>query len=287
MKQEQGIESEPLFPSGIPRAGTPKEEPREATPEPSKSDVKTEVEEPKQGTSNEGVEEAQNEEDEAILTEEDLLEEADQSVVDYSAGAYSPKLITESDLDIDAVIYNPEDDMKKLELARTQVRSFGKVRLDGEQIFIEKAKEGMNDDEAQFSVEFPVDTQAFMWSDKYRPRKPRFFNRVHTGFEWNKYNQTHYDIDNPPPKIVQGYKFNIFYPDLIEKTQTPEYTITPIDENPDFAVLKFHAGPPYEDIAFKIVNKEWEHSYKRGFRCQFANNIMQLWFHFKRYRYRR
>ena len=38
----------------------------------------------------------------------------------------------------------------------------------------------MNDDEAQFSVEFPVDTQAFMWSDKYRPRKPRFFNRVHT-----------------------------------------------------------------------------------------------------------
>ena len=29
------------------------------------------------------------------------------------------------------------------------------------------------------------------------------------GFEWNKYNQTHYDIDNPPPKIVQGYKFNV------------------------------------------------------------------------------
>lgn len=22
-------------------------------------------------------------------------------------------------------------------------------------------------------------------------RKPRFFNRMHTGFEWNKYNQTH------------------------------------------------------------------------------------------------
>ena len=49
--------------------------------------------------------------------------------------------------------------------------------------------------------------------------------RVHTGFEWNKYNQTHYDMDNPPPKIVQGYKFNIFYPDLIDKTKTPEYTL--------------------------------------------------------------
>ncbi|XP_026320661.1 cactin [Hyposmocoma kahamanoa] len=58
-------------------------------------------------------------------------------------------------------------------------------------------------------------------------------------------------------------------------------------ENPDFAVLRFHAGPPYEDIAFKIVNREWEYSYKRGFRCHFHNNIFQLWFHFKRYRYRR
>ncbi|XP_022817067.1 cactin [Spodoptera litura] len=110
---------------------------------------------------------------------------------------------------------------------------------------------------------------------------------VHTGFEWNKYNQTHYDMDNPPPKIVQGYKFNIFYPDLIDKNSTPEFSLKPCPENPDFAVLRFHAGPPYEDIAFKIVNREWEYSYKRGFRCHFHNNIFQLWFHFKRYRYRR
>lgn len=137
-------------------------------------------------------------------------------------------------------------------------------------------------------------------------------HRVHTGFEWNKYNQTHYDMDNPPPKIVQGYKFNIFYPDLINKGSTPQYFLvihlrtvnvqiveifyiimltivfqTACGDNPEFAVLRFHAGPPYEDIAFKIVNREWEYSYKRGFRCQFHNNIFQLWFHFKRYRYRR
>lgn len=31
------------------------------------------------------------------------------------------------------------------------------------------------------------------------------------GFEWNKYNQTHYDVDNPPPKIVQGYRFNVSF----------------------------------------------------------------------------
>lgn len=38
-------------------------------------------------------------------------------------------------------------------------------------------------------------------------------------YEWNKYNQTHYDYDNPPPKVVQGYKFNILYHDLIDKTK--------------------------------------------------------------------
>jgi hypothetical protein len=52
--------------------------------------------------------------------------------------------------------------------------------LDAESEFEKKAREGMNDDEAQFSVEVPLTAQAFLWSDKYRPRKPRFFNRVHT-----------------------------------------------------------------------------------------------------------
>ena len=53
-------------------------------------------------------------------------------------------------------------------------------QLDGETEFEKKAREGMGDDEAQFSVEVALDQQAFLWSDKYRPRKPRFFNRVHT-----------------------------------------------------------------------------------------------------------
>jgi hypothetical protein len=46
--------------------------------------------------------------------------------------------------------------------------------LDAESEFEKKAREGMNDDEAQFSVEVPLTAQAFLWSDKYRPRKPRF-----------------------------------------------------------------------------------------------------------------
>lgn len=163
----------------------------------------------------------------------------------------------------------------------------GDASESAEDIFFRRAKEGMGQDEAQFSVEMPLTGKAYLWADKYRPRKPRFFNRVHTGFEWNKYNQTHYDFDNPPPKIVQGYKFNIFYPDLIDKRSTPEYFLEACADNKDFATLRFHAGPPYEDIAFKIVSREWEYSHRHGFRCQFANGIFQLWFHFKRYRYRR
>ena len=54
-------------------------------------------------------------------------------------------------------------------------------------------------------------------------RKPRFFNSVKQGYEWNKYNQMHYDSENPPPKVVQGYKFNIFYPDLADKTKASQF----------------------------------------------------------------
>jgi len=127
-----------------------------------------------------------------------------------------------------------------------------------------------------------------LWRDKYKPRKPRFFNRVFTGYEWNGYNRTHYDHDNPPPKMVQGYKFNIFYPDLLDKTKPPEFKVTPIPEEPGFGVLTFHAGAPYEDIGFKVVDRPWEHGRKSGYRCQFAhNNIFELHYRFRRERYRR
>lgn len=159
--------------------------------------------------------------------------------------------------------------------------------------------------------------QVYWWHDKYRPRKPKYFNRVHTGYEWNKYNQTHYDHDNPPPKIVQGYKFNIFYPDLVDKIKAPLYSLEKDGSNGETCIIRFHAGPPYEDIvsfldlvvrffsflvngfhrinfsalivsqAFRIVNKEWEYSHKKGFKCTFERGILHVYFNFKRYRYRR
>jgi len=85
---------------------------------------------------------------------------------------------------------------------------------------------------------------------------------------------------------VQGYKFNVFYPDLLDPTQTPRYFLEKSD-SPDTIILRFHAGPPYEDIAFRIVNREWEYSHRRGFKCVFDRGILQLWFNFKRFRYRR
>lgn len=39
--------------------------------------------------------------------------------------------------------------------------------------------------------------------------------------------------------------------------------------------------------AFRIVNKEWEYSHKKGFKCTFERGILHVYFNFKRYRYRR
>ncbi|KAJ2593546.1 hypothetical protein H4R99_006064 [Coemansia sp. RSA 1722] len=141
--------------------------------------------------------------------------------------------------------------------------------------------------EAMFSVEAEVASKWYSWQDKHRPRKPRYFNRVYTGYEWNKYNRTHYDKDNPPPKVVQGYKFNIFYPDLIDKSVAPTYSVEKDPQDEDTVVLKFMAGPPYEDIAFRIVNREWEYNRRRGFRNTFDRGVLQLHFRFKRHYYRR
>ncbi|KAM4887693.1 splicing factor Cactin [Thomomys bottae] len=289
LKQEQGVESEPLFPILKQEPASPGQslEPEDPTapssPGPS-AEGTAEPAEDGAAAAAAGAGEAEGEEGEAVLMEEDLIQ---QSLDDYDAGRYSPRLLTAHELPLDAHVLEPDEDLQRLQLSRQQLQVTGDASESAEDIFFRRAKEGMGQDEAQFSVEMPLTGKAYLWADKYRPRKPRFFNRVHTGFEWNKYNQTHYDFDNPPPKIVQGYKFNIFYPDLIDKRSTPEYFLEACADNKDFAILRFHAGPPYEDIAFKIVNREWEYSHRHGFRCQFANGIFQLWFHFKRYRYRR
>ena len=91
-----------------------------------------------------------------------------------------------------------------------------------------KAKKHLDEEEELLNLEEDiVNPTTYNWEDKYRPRKPSYFNRVHTGYEWNKYNQTRYECvqciffcdqlypdtddstDNPPPKVVQGYKVGL------------------------------------------------------------------------------
>ena len=146
--------------------------------------------------------------------------------------------------------------------------------------------------------------QSYNWVLQYKARKPKYLNKVKTGFDWSKYNQTHYDEDNPPPKVIIGYKFNIFYPDLINKRDIPQYVLEPC-ENKDYCLIRFKAGPHYEvnifihyfyisislfyilqDIAFKILNREWNLTDKFGFRCQFERGILQLYFNFRKFKYR-
>ena len=141
------------------------------------------------------------------------------------------------------------------------------------------------DNENIFNDTIPVNT-SYDWINKYKPIKPRYANRVTYGYEWNKFNQVHYTQDNPPPKVIQGYKFNIFYPYLIDKTKTPQYTLERSDI-PNTCIIRFRSGAPYEDIAFRIVNREWDMTDKAGFRNTFDKGILKLYFKFKRYRYKR
>lgn len=170
-----------------------------------------------------------------------------------------------------------EDDMERLSLvlARRKVagaRFVSRIKPVGaadddqtgkdaaaEKLYQDEVHKGLDEDEDLFDMEEELSKQTYVWEDKYRPRKPRYFNKVITGFEWNKFNQTHYDHDNPPPKIVMGYRMVLFYPDLIDKTKAPSFNVIKNKDNPDVATLVFKAGPPYEDIAFQIVNREWEY----------------------------
>ncbi len=74
-------------------------------------------------------------------------------------------------------------------------------------------------------------------------------------------------------------------PTTLEAPKTIAHGATP--EAPEPHAHGVQAGPPYEDIAFRIVNKEWNYARKHGFRCAFERGILHLFFNLKRTRYRR
>ncbi|OWZ60198.1 cactin [Cryptococcus neoformans c45] len=247
---------------------------------------------------------------------DDEEEDEDDYIEDYDR-EMSPSIAEPRTMGLDErrlPIVNEEDELRALFTARHSITSSNFIPkqgrasahtsqsisrpsaadLEAERIYREEAEReardlGSDESEEEFGdldagLEVP---STYDWSDRYRPRKPRFFNRVHTGYEWSKYNQTHYDTDNPPPKVVQGYKFNVFYPDLIDKSKAPTYYLKSIPDDPDTQIIVFTAGPPYEDIAFRIVRRPWEYSHRKGFRSTFDRGVLQLYFNFARTFYRK
>lgn len=194
------------------------------------------------------------------------------------AGSFSPQLLHDDDNE-EAI--DPEEDLSMLVKKRITVLEDRRNQ--------EMASPTIPEDTVfGFTEEVNVaESELYWWHDKYQPRKPMYFNHVRTGYEWNKYNQIHYDHDNPPPTTVRGYKFTIFYPDLVDKSRAPSYVIEKDDDRSETCIIRFHAGPPYEDISFRIVNKDWDYSPKKGFKCTFERGILHLYFNCKRYSYRR
>ena len=142
-----------------------------------------------------------------------------------------------------------------------------------------------NDNELVFNDIVEI-KKNYEWSKDYKPIKPRFSNKKIVGFDWNRYNQAHYDNENLPPKTVNGYRFNIFYPNLVDKTKTPKFYLQR-SETPDMCIIRFESGAPYEDVAFKIINREWNTRVKGDFLNVFDKGVLKLYFKFKRFRYKR
>lgn len=106
----------------------------------------------------------------------------------YNAGGYSPKYLSESRTMPGIDVLEEKEDAKRLkELRANKGKAAEDAISSNEARMMEIAKMGMGGDESTFSVEENLGQQKMLWSDKFRPQKPKYFNRVHTGFDWVSY----------------------------------------------------------------------------------------------------
>lgn len=102
---------------------------------------------------------------------------------DYEQGRYSPVLVNINDLDLEIQkrCTDETDDCEKLRQQRESVIKSGSVKPDVEDAFEAFARSmgTLTSDDSMINTVVPMDVQ-YLWSDKYRPRKPRVFNKVHT-----------------------------------------------------------------------------------------------------------
>ncbi|KAI3645338.1 hypothetical protein MP228_011502 [Amoeboaphelidium protococcarum] len=131
--------------------------------------------------------------------------------------------------------------------------------------------------------------------DSEQSQIPEYYCKAVTGYVWTSYNRAKYSFDNPPPKLIQGYKFNIFFPDLIGSGRKPSFRLIDcppsaqpmgnsdktLEQSSKLIVFSCD-GHVYRDIVFRIVNREWETSPRSGFKSVFQHGILTLYFVFKR-----
>jgi hypothetical protein len=118
--------------------------------------------------------------DNEIESFEDL---ENKCIHDYEDGRYSPLLADMNDLDLEIQkrCTDETDDWEKLKQQRESVMKSGSVKPDVEDAFEAFARSmgSLTADDSVINTVVPMDVQ-YLWSDKYRPRKPRVFNKVHT-----------------------------------------------------------------------------------------------------------
>ncbi|CAF2974641.1 unnamed protein product [Rotaria sp. Silwood2] len=118
--------------------------------------------------------------------------------------------------------------------------------------------ENLTPDDSLIITVTPPDTQ-YLFSGQYRPPQCHVFNKVYTGLAFKDIHLRFSTLDL-----------------LIDKTTTSAYILTFCGDNKDFSILTYHAEPPYEDIAFKIISKECDYRDKHGFRCHFQNGMFKF-----------
>ena len=153
------------------------------------------------------------------------------------------------------------------------------MRGSAEDIFW-RAREGMEQDKVQFSLEMLLGGSAYL------PTSTGLTSRASSTActRASSGTNTTRRLGQPSAQDRAGLKIQHLLSGPHPYARQ-EYFLEACPDNRDFAVLRFHAGPPYEDIAFKIVRHEWDYSHRHNFCCQFTNGIQR--FHFKRYGYRR
>ncbi|MES1906180.1 MAG: hypothetical protein MHPSP_003827, partial [Paramarteilia canceri] len=108
----------------------------------------------------------------------------------------------------------------------------------------------------------------------------------------NRYNQNKFEDESiPMPKVVDGYKFNIFFKGLkSNKGLHPSFKVIEDSENPKkhvFITFSVEGSKAYRPVRFRIARQAWQTDWKRGYRNEFRDEVLYLHFRFQHIRYRR